>query len=84
VDEVIDELSLTAHFNTRTAGPLSGGQAESGSTWALETGSPSRSLLFLDEAPPPAWTPRGWTKSVMELMRRAGQRTAGTVIIVNA
>jgi ABC transport system ATP-binding/permease protein len=76
VDEVIDELSLTAHCNTRTAA-MSGGQQKRVNV-ALELLT-KPSLLFLDE--PTSGLDPGLDKSVMELMSGLA-KDGRTVIIV--
>jgi ABC transport system ATP-binding/permease protein len=76
VDEVIDELALTKHCNTRT-GSMSGGQQKRVNV-ALELLT-KPSLLFLDE--PTSGLDPGLDKSVMELMSGLA-RDGRTVIIV--
>jgi ABC transport system ATP-binding/permease protein len=76
VDEVIDELALTAHCNTRTAA-MSGGQQKRVNV-ALELLT-KPSLLFLDE--PTSGLDPGLDKSVMELMSGLA-KDGRTVIIV--
>ena len=76
VDEVIDELALTAHCNTRT-GAMSGGQQKRVNV-ALELLT-KPSLLFLDE--PTSGLDPGLDKSVMELMSGLA-KDGRTVIIV--
>ena len=76
VDEVIDELSLTAHCKTRTAA-MSGGQQKRVNV-ALELLT-KPSLLFLDE--PTSGLDPGLDKSVMELMSGLA-KDGRTVIIV--
>ena len=75
VDEVIDELGLTPHANTR-AESLSGGQRKRVSV-ALELLT-KPSLLFLDE--PTSGLDPGLDKSVMEMM--AGLAHDGRTVIV--
>jgi ABC transport system ATP-binding/permease protein len=75
VDEVIDELGLTAHAQTRAAA-LSGGQRKRVSV-ALELLT-KPSLLFLDE--PTSGLDPGLDKSVMEMM--AGLAHDGRTVIV--
>jgi ABC-type multidrug transport system ATPase subunit len=75
VDEVIDELGLTAHAQTR-ASSLSGGQRKRVSV-ALELLT-KPSLLFLDE--PTSGLDPGLDKSVMEMM--AGLAHDGRTVIV--
>jgi ABC-type multidrug transport system ATPase subunit len=76
VDEVIDELALTAHCGTRT-GAMSGGQQKRVNV-ALELLT-KPSLLFLDE--PTSGLDPGLDKSVMELMSGLA-KDGRTVIIV--
>ena len=76
VDEVIDELALTKHCNTRT-GSMSGGQQKRVNV-ALELLT-KPSLLFLDE--PTSGLDPGLDKSVMELMSGLA-KDGRTVIIV--
>src|ERR1039457_6476625 len=76
VDEVIDELGLTAHCGTRT-GTMSGGQQKRVNV-ALELLT-KPSLLFLDE--PTSGLDPGLDKSVMELMSGLA-KDGRTVIIV--
>src|SRR5450631_665456 len=76
VDEVIDELGLKAHADTR-AGSLSGGQQKRVNV-ALELLT-KPSLLFLDE--PTSGLDPGLDKSVMELMSGLA-KDGRTVIIV--
>jgi ABC-type multidrug transport system ATPase subunit len=75
VDEVIDELGLKAHANTR-AGSLSGGQQKRVNV-ALELLT-KPSLLFLDE--PTSGLDPGLDKSVMEMM--SGLAKDGRTVIV--
>ena len=76
MDEVIDELALTAHCGTRT-GAMSGGQQKRVNV-ALELLT-KPSLLFLDE--PTSGLDPGLDKSVMELMSGLA-KDGRTVIIV--
>src|SRR3984957_6397071 len=76
VDEVIDELSLTAHCNTRTSA-MSGGQQKRVNV-ALELLT-RPSLLFLDE--PTSGLDPGLDKSVMEQMADLAHQ-GRTVIVV--
>ena len=76
VEEVIDELALTKHCNTRT-GSMSGGQQKRVNV-ALELLT-KPSLLFLDE--PTSGLDPGLDKSVMELMSGLA-KDGRTVIIV--
>ena len=75
VDEVIDELGLKAHADTR-AGSLSGGQQKRVNV-ALELLT-KPSLLFLDE--PTSGLDPGLDKSVMEMM--SGLAKDGRTVIV--
>jgi ABC transport system ATP-binding/permease protein len=76
IDEVLAELSLTAHANTRTSA-LSGGQQKRVNV-ALELLT-KPSLLFLDE--PTSGLDPGLDKSVMEQMARLAH-DGRTVIVV--
>jgi ABC-type multidrug transport system ATPase subunit len=76
VTEVIDELGLTKHAQTR-AGALSGGQQKRVNV-ALELLT-KPSLLFLDE--PTSGLDPGLDKSVMEMMNRLA-KDGRTVIVV--
>jgi ABC transport system ATP-binding/permease protein len=76
IDEVLDELSLTAHANTRTSA-LSGGQQKRVNV-ALELLT-KPSLLFLDE--PTSGLDPGLDKSVMEQMGKLAH-DGRTVIVV--
>src|SRR5580693_3181941 len=76
VDEVIDELALTAHCGTRT-GAMSGGQQKRVNV-ALELLT-KPSLLFLDE--PTSGLDPGLDKSVMEMLAQLA-KDGRTVMVV--